>query len=396
MKTKFLLTIAILTLFTNVNTLTGQQTKPLFFDYTLYSQLINELESNHDPDESSNLHYVLNDTKYRTHDESYDNFDFSLNKKMSVSDFLRIHRTKLATYNEYLYFDESERLRLKSLAQSMFEFGYDNYMKHAFPLDELDPIHCKGRGPDYLNPDNINVNDALGDYMLTLVDSLTSLAVFGNSTEFKKASRLVIDNLSFDKDNTVQVFEATIRILGSLISTHLIVTDVEQPFGDMKLKNYSNEFLSLANDLGSRLLYAFENQETNLPYPRVNLKFGVPNNSFNHTCTSGAGTFMLEFGMLSYLTKNPIYENVARKAANSLFARRNNQTGLLGNELNVHTGEWLGTMSGLGAGLDSYFEYILKSYVLFDQQDDFERYEEAYQSIKKYLRHGYIGTNNIV
>lgn len=78
-------------------------------------------------------------------------------------------------------------------------------------MDELDPIHCRGRGPDHANPSNININDSLGDYLLTLVDSLSTLAVMGNSTEFKKAARLVIDNLSFDKDSTVQVFEATIR-----------------------------------------------------------------------------------------------------------------------------------------------------------------------------------------
>ncbi len=60
-----------------------------------------------------------------------------------------------------------------------------------------------------------------------------------------------------------------IRILGSLISTHLIVIDPKQPFGDMRLKNYNNEFLHLANDLGIRLLDAFDNQNTHLPFPRV-------------------------------------------------------------------------------------------------------------------------------
>ena len=29
-------------------------------------------------------------------------------------------------------------------AKEMFTFGYDSYMKFAFPMDELDPIHCKG------------------------------------------------------------------------------------------------------------------------------------------------------------------------------------------------------------------------------------------------------------
>ena len=30
-------------------------------------------------------------------------------------------------------------------AKEMFTFGYDSYMKFAFPMDELDPIHCKGK-----------------------------------------------------------------------------------------------------------------------------------------------------------------------------------------------------------------------------------------------------------
>jgi hypothetical protein len=180
----------------------------LLLDYTLYSHLINELEEN--VNEYSNVHIALNSSNVNTN-ESYDHYDFSLDKKMNVNDYVRIYERKIDQYNTYLYFPESERIRLKEMSKSMFEFGYDNYMEHAFPLDELDPIHCSGRGPDLLNLDNINVNDALGDYMLTLIDSLTSLVILGNSTEFKRAARLVIDNLSFDKNNTVQVFEATIR-----------------------------------------------------------------------------------------------------------------------------------------------------------------------------------------
>lgn len=32
----------------------------------------------------------------------------------------------------------------------------------------------------------------------------------------------------------------------------------------------------------------------------------------------------------------------------------------IGNAINVVTGEWTGKMSGLGAGLDSFYEYLLK------------------------------------
>ena len=62
-------------------------------------------------------------------------------------------------------------------------------MQHAWPLDELNPLACCGRGehlppdccqifsgPDIENPDNININDVLGDFSLTLIDSLDTLA----------------------------------------------------------------------------------------------------------------------------------------------------------------------------------------------------------------------------
>ena len=53
---------------------------------------------------------------------------------------------------DYNDFPEATRLKMKQKAKEMFYFGYDNYMKHAFPLDELNPIYCTGRGPDKENP----------------------------------------------------------------------------------------------------------------------------------------------------------------------------------------------------------------------------------------------------
>lgn len=53
---------------------------------------------------------------------------------------------------KYGTFSESLRLQMKEEALKMFQFGYDNYLKYAFPKDELNPIYCTGRGPDYENP----------------------------------------------------------------------------------------------------------------------------------------------------------------------------------------------------------------------------------------------------
>lgn len=110
--------------------------------------------------------------------------------------------------------------------------------------------------------ENININDVLGDYSLTLVDSLTSLAIFGNKTAFHEAVRLVINNVTFDNDVTVQVFEATIRVIGSLLSTHLILTNQNPHLGNLTMEDYDGELLTMTHDLALRLLAAFEGSQT--------------------------------------------------------------------------------------------------------------------------------------
>ncbi|OCT85742.1 ER degradation enhancing alpha-mannosidase like protein 1 L homeolog isoform X1 [Xenopus laevis] len=288
----------------------------------------------------------------------------------------------------YSSFPAGLRKEMREMARGMFSFGYDNYMKYAFPEDELNPILCRGRGPDHGDPSNLNINDVLGNYSLTLIDALDTLAVMGNATEFHRAVRLVIDTVSFDKNSTVQVFEATIRILGSLLSAHIILTDTKQPFGNMTLSDYDNELLHMAHDLAVRLLPAFENTKTGMPYPRVNLKKGVPPDSRNETCTAGAGSLLVEFGILSRLLGDSTFEWVARRAVRALWSLRSNNTGLLGNVVNIQTGQWVGKQSGLGAGLDSFYEYLLKSYILFGEEEDLEMFNEAYKSIQNHLRRG--------
>uniref|UniRef100_A0A4W3INM0 alpha-1,2-Mannosidase n=1 Tax=Callorhinchus milii TaxID=7868 RepID=A0A4W3INM0_CALMI len=288
----------------------------------------------------------------------------------------------------YGSFPEPQRRRMREAALDMFYFGYENYMRHAFPQDELNPIDCQGRGPDRDNPSNININDVLGNYSLTLIDALDTLAVLGNASEFKRAVNLVIATVSFDKDSTVQVFEATIRILGSLLSAHMIITDPVQPFGNMVPEGYDNELLHLAHDLAVRLLPAFENTKTGIPHPRVNLKKGVPSNCVNETCTAGAGSLLVEFGILSHLIGDSTFEWVARRAVRALWNLRSNETGLLGNVVNIQTGDWVGKQSGLGAGMDSFYEYLLKSYILFGDSEDLEMFNAVYESIQNHLRRG--------
>lgn len=71
---------------------------------------------------------------------------------------------------------------------------------------------------------------------------------------------------------------------------------------------YTDELLHMAHDLGRRLLPAFQNSLTGLPWARVNLKHGLSQTENVETCTAGAGSLLLEFATLSRLTSDPIFE----------------------------------------------------------------------------------------
>lgn len=103
-----------------------------------------------------------------------------------------------------------------------------------------------------------------------------------------------------------------------------------------------------------------------MPYGTVNLRYGVHKYETPITCTAGVGTFIIEFGTLSRLTGNPIYERVALRAMKALWKTKSG-IGLVGNHINVNTGVWTATDSGIGAGVDSYFEYLAKGALLLQR-----------------------------
>ncbi|VDO07850.1 unnamed protein product [Rodentolepis nana] len=270
--------------------------------------------------------------------------------------------------------------------REMFAFGYHNYIKHAYPEDELDPIHCRGRGHDHTDPNNLNVNDVLGDYQLTLVDSLDSLVIFGNTSEFKRAVKLVTESLSFNTPVVVQIFEANIRILGGLLSAHLLITDPLMRLGDIRPENYNDELLILARNLCDRLLIAFKGTPSGIPFPRVHLGWrSVETLGRKNTCLAGAGSMLLEMGTLSVLLQDPRYATAARNAVITLWKHRAKSTGLLGTDIDIYSGEWTNFMSGVGAGQDSFYEYLLKSGILFNDSEMMRMFNESLVSIRQRL-----------
>ena len=132
----------------------------------------------------------------------------------------------------------------------MFDHAFSSYMQYAYPADELMPLSCKGRYRN-LQASRGDIDEVLGNYSLTLVDSLDTLALLGKIDEFETAVRNVIKHTRFDSDLVVSVFESNIRMLGGLISGHVCLIYLRRsPKYAGRFKWYRNELLDKAKDLG--------------------------------------------------------------------------------------------------------------------------------------------------
>jgi hypothetical protein len=282
-------------------------------------------------------------------------------------------------------------------ARSMFYHGYNAYMQHGYPWDELRPLTCKERRWD--RRERGTLDDILGGFSLTLVDSLDMLAVLDDRHEFQQAVTRVIEIVRFDRNVTVSLFETTIRVLGGMLSAHSLLVglewdQVQQLPNATRLAGadaeperwYHGELLEMSADLGERLLPAFDTP-SGIPYHRINLEYGVPAGEDTDTCTAGAGTLQLEFGLLSRFTGDDRFEQAANKAVRKIWSERS-KLNLVGSAISVRTGKWTQQHASIGAGVDSFYEYLLKTHILFGDAEWLEMATKAYDAVNYHLRRG--------
>ena len=91
--------------------------------------------------------------------------------------------------------------------------------------------------------------------------------------------------------------------------------------------------------------------------------------------------------LLSRLSDRPEFEAAARKAVEALWNRRSDFH-LLGSSIDINTGKWLHSHTGIGAGLDSFYEYLLKYYIVFGDKDWLDMFQLSYDSIERHIRQG--------
>jgi mannosidase alpha-like ER degradation enhancer 2 len=238
-----------------------------------------------------------------------------------------------------------------------FLHAWNGYEQYAWGHDDLRPISL-GWHDWYDVP-----------LLMTPVDAYDTMLLMGLDEEAARAKTLILDSLSFDQDVTVQVFEITIRLLGGLLSAY-------QMDGDPR-------WLALATDLGDRLLPAFDSP-TGMPYVRVNLATGATEDPANNPAE--IGTLTLEFGILSELTGDPRYMAAVKRGVTEVFNRRS-ALGLVGEVIDVETGEWTDRSSHISGRIDSYYEYLLKAWLLFGDRDFLPMWETHREALNAYVAH---------
>ncbi|EQC30569.1 hypothetical protein SDRG_11627 [Saprolegnia diclina VS20] len=231
----------------------------------------------------------------------------------------------------------------------MMRWAWKGYETHAFGYDALDVKRMTGTGlPGH-------------DMAISLVDSLDTLYIMGLDAEFQRAAEWAEANMAerFEQHTPISIFETTIRILGGLLSAYNL--------------SGREALLKLADDLGTRLLRGL--QTDTLPLSLVDLISGqTSGRSFIAEFT----TIQLEFKYLSLLTKDPTYHDAAEEVMDKVaeMVEREYPAGILPVQVESYATRLIPGPLKLGAGGDSYYEYLLKQWIFSGNKQD--KYKERY------------------
>jgi hypothetical protein len=233
--------------------------------------------------------------------------------------------------------------------------SWNAYVRYAWGYDDFRPLSKKGTNW---------YAERLG---ISMIDAYSTLKLMGRDSEAGRVERFVADSIRFDGDIAVKTFEVDIRILGGLLCMYHL--------------SGNPAVLAKAEDFGRRLLPAFRTC-TGIPRYYVNLKTGESHGDTVNVAEGGSS--LLEMGILSMFTGNPEYYQTAKRASRALYDRRF-PTGLVAQDIDVQRGVWLDRDSHIGACIDSYYEYLLKGWVLFGDPDLKRMWDTSIAAIQRYI-----------
>ncbi|XP_071955897.1 mannosyl-oligosaccharide 1,2-alpha-mannosidase IA-like [Antedon mediterranea] len=262
--------------------------------------------------------------------------------------------------------DDADIKEKRDTVREMMVRAWDGYVKYAWGANELKPISHTGHSASIFG------RSAMG---ATIIDGIDTLYIMGLQDNYQKARNWVAHSFTFNPPSDISVFEVNIRFVGGLLSTFALTGD--------------EVFKTKAVEIADRLLPAF-NTPTGIPYGLVNSKTGNGRNwgwaSGGSSILAEYGSMHLEFAYLSEITGDPKYLQKVQKVR-EVLNNMNKPDGLYPNYINPKTGRWGQNHVSIGALGDSFYEYLLKSYIMSGQKDEIAKkmYYDAVEAISRRL-----------
>ena len=170
------------------------------------------------------------------------------------------------------------------------------------------------------------------------------------------------------QNESVSLFETTIRYIGGMLSAYDLLTG---PFSNLaaNMTTEVNSLLQKSENLANVLAYAF-NTTSGVPFNDLYINNGTYADDPPINGLATVGTLVLEWTHLSDVGGNSDFAALAQKGEsyilNPMPAWAEPFPGLVGTNINITTGEFLDATGGWVGGDDSAYEYLLKMYV-YDQ-----------------------------
>nr|XP_040145094.1 mannosyl-oligosaccharide 1,2-alpha-mannosidase IC [Ictidomys tridecemlineatus] len=245
----------------------------------------------------------------------------------------------------------------------MMQFAWASYRRYAMGKNELRPLSKDGYQGHIFG----GLNGA------TIIDSLDTLYLMELKEEFQEAKAWVENYFHLNVTGEASLFEVNIRYIGGLLSAFYLTGE--------------EVFRSKAIQLGEKLLPAF-NTPTGIPKSVVNFKRG----NWGWASTGGSsilaecGSLHLEFLHLTELSGNQIFAEKVRRIRRVLRDMKK-PYGLYPNFLSPVTGTWEQHHVSIGGLGDSFYEYLIKSWLMSAKTDTEAKamYYEALEAIEMYL-----------
>lgn len=263
----------------------------------------------------------------------------------------------------------------RQAVKDAFLLSWNAYEEHGWGYDEYHPVSKSGR---YMAQPN-----GMG---WIIVDALDTLMIMNLTKELNHAREWISTNLDYEKNQDVNTFETTIRMLGGLLSAHYLQDTL--PGLKPEKANEEDLFLEKATDLADRILGAFESP-SGVPWASVILKDGKGQASHadgGASSTAEATTLQLELKYLAYLTGEAHYWEKAEKVM-QVVDNNGAKDGLLPIFIYANTGTFRGSEIRWGSRGDSYYEYLIKQYLQTSKQEPvyLDMWKESLNGAKKHL-----------